>query len=202
MENLQEGRLVANRFRFGTVSNHLFRRYAETGGRDGARDPAGFGLGLVICKGLVEAHGGRIRAESPGTGLGTRFTFTLPVAGEVAELTARVRAALRRRAGAEPFVLGDLSIDYEQRRVTVAGRAVRLTPIEYELLRVLSLNAGRVMPYASLLCQVWGNGNGDAAPVRDFVKKLRRKLGDDPADPAWIVNERGVGYRMRRPEET
>ena len=120
-----------------------------------------------------------------------------------AELSARVRAALRRRAGAEPFVLGDLSIDYEQRRVTVAGRAVQLTPIEYSLLRVLSLNAGRVMPYASLLRQVWGNGNGNdnAAPVHDFAKKLRRKLGDDPANPAWILNERGVGYRMPRPGE-
>ncbi len=304
---------------------HLFRKYADTA--DGKRGAAGFGLGLVICKGLVEAHGGRIRAESAGPGMGTRFTFTLPVAGEggaapagspargpgpsaaarepvpvlvvdddpetlrhvrdalagagyapvvtgdpeavagliranrpqlvlldlmlpgidgvelmatvpdladlpvifisaygkdeavaraldgggadyivkpfsATELTARVRAVLRRRAGAEPFVLGDLSIDYEQRRVSVAGRAVRLTPIEYDLLRVLSLNAGRVTTYASLLRQVWGNGSdGDAAPVRDFVKKLRRKLGDDPADPAWIVNERGVGYRMPKPGE-
>ena len=120
-----------------------------------------------------------------------------------AELSARVRAALRRRAGAEPFVLGDLSIDQEQRRVTVAGRAVRLTPIEYNLLRVLALNAGRVVPYASLLRQVWGNGsgNGDAAPVHDFAKKLRRKLGDDAANPTYIVNERRVGYRMPRPGE-
>ena len=308
---------------------HLFRKYAETGARDGERDPAGFGLGLVICKGLVEAHGGRIRAESAGAGLGTRFTFTLPVAGEAgegtgayasapripgegrepipilvvdddpetlrhvrdalagagyeplvtgdpdeaahlvrtakpqlvlldlvlpgtdgvelmqsvpeladlpvifisgygrdetvvraldagaddyivkpfsaAELSARVRAALRRRAGAEPFVLGDLAIDHAQRRVSVAGRAVRLTPKEYELLRILSLNAGRVVTYDSLLRQVWGNGNGngdgDGAPVRDFAKKLRRKLGDDAANPAYIVNERGVGYRMPRPGE-
>ena len=59
---------------------HLFRRYADAGG--GERGAAGFGLGLVICKGLVEAHGGRIRAESAGLGLGTRVTFTLPVAEE------------------------------------------------------------------------------------------------------------------------
>ena len=116
------------------------------------------------------------------------------------ELTARVRAVLRRRAGAEPFVLGDLSIDYEQRLVSVAGQTVRLTPIEYELLCLLSLNAGRVMTYASLLRQVWRSGdNGDTAPVRDFVKKIRRKLGDDPANPTWIINERGVGYRMPKP---
>ena len=116
------------------------------------------------------------------------------------ELTARVRAVLRRRAGAEPFVLGDLSIDYEHRLVTVACRPVQLTPKEYELLRILSLNAGRVVTYASLLRQVWTNGSGDSTePVRDFVKKLRRKLGDDPARPAYIANERGVGYRMPKP---
>ena len=119
-----------------------------------------------------------------------------------AELTARVRAALRRRAGAEPFVLGDLAIEYGQRRVTVAGRAVHLTPHEYELLRILSLDAGRVVTYASLLRQLWGNGEeGDTEPVRGVVKRLRRKLGEDAARPAWILNERGVGYRMPGPHE-
>ena len=119
-----------------------------------------------------------------------------------AELAARVRAALRRHAGAEPFVLGDLSIDYEQRRVTVAGRTVHLTPTEYELLRILSVNAGRIVTYASLLRQLWKNGEeGDTEPVRGVVKRLRRALGEDPASPAWIFNQRGVGYRMPRPGE-
>ena len=304
----------------------LFRRYSDVAERE--RRAAGFGLGLVICKGLVEAHGGRIRAESAGPGLGTRVIFTLPVAepagagaasgaftnssrapgeggepvpilvvdddpetlryvrdalaaagyapiltGEpeeaarlvrtmrprlvlldlmlpgtdgielmhgipemadlpvifisaygrdetivraleagaadyivkpfsAAELTARVRAALRRREGAEPFVLGDLAVDYDQRRVTLAGRAVELTLIEYELLRVLSLNAGRVVTYESLLRQVWKNGDpAGVQRVRNFVKKLRRKLGDDSANPAWLFNVRGVGYRMARPRE-
>ena len=305
---------------------HLFRRYADAGGAE--RGAAGFGLGLVICKGLVEAHGGRIRAESAGPGLGTRVTFTLPVAEEAvagtasavfaggsrapgagrgpvpvlvvdddpetlrhvrdalagagyvphvtgepeqaahfvrtkrprlvlldlmlpridgielmrsvpemadlpvifisvygrdetvvraleagavdyivkpfsaAELTARVRAALRRREGAEPFVLGELAIDYEQRRVSVAGNPVVVTRTEYELLRVLSLNAGRVTTYESLLRQVWGRRvTAGAQRVRNFVKKLRRKIGDDAANPAWILNERGVGYRMARPDD-
>ena len=75
------------------------------------------------------------------------------------ELTARIGAALRRRAGAEPFVLGELEIDYERRLVTVAGRAVELTATEYELLRVLSLNAGRVSTYQALRHQV-GVGSG------------------------------------------
>ena len=64
---------------------HLFRRYADFTGRDRVREPAGFDLGLVICKGLMEAHGGRIRAESAGPGTRTRFTFTLPVEGEAGE---------------------------------------------------------------------------------------------------------------------
>ena len=304
---------------------HLFRRYAEAGGVE--RGAAGFGLGLVICKGLVEAHGGRIRAESGGAGLGTRVTFTLPVAeeggsgtasdmfssgsrrpaeghepvpvlvidddpqtlrfvrdalagagyaphvtgepGEAArlmraqrphlvlldlllpgidgielmrsvremadvpvifisaygrdetvaraldagaadyivkpfsptELTARVRAALRRQDEPEPFRLGGLAIDYEQRRVSVAGRAVALTLTEYELLRVLSLNAGRVVGYGALLRRVWGEPDtANVQHVRNFVKNLRRKLGDDAAKPTYILNERGVGYRMANPD--
>ena len=306
----------------------LFRRYADAAGPDGERAAAGFGLGLAICKGLVEAHGGRIRAESAGAGLGTRVTFTLPVAEEAAaaglarapspspaekrgktpvlvvdddpqmlrrvrdalaaagydpvvtgapeevaglvrahrpqlvvldlvlpgtdgiellrtvpaladlpvifisaygrdetvvraleagaadyvvkpfsdaELAARVRAALRRRAGAEPFVLGALAIDYERRRVTVGGRAVELTLKEYELLRILSLDAGRVVSFESLLRRLWADGengeNGDTEPVRGVVKRLRRKLGEDAAKPTWILNERGVGYRMPGPDE-
>ena len=116
-----------------------------------------------------------------------------------AELAARVRAALRRRAGPEPFVLGELTIRYDQRRVTVAGQPVHLTPIEYELLRVLSASAGRVLTHESLLRQAWSRrsrGSNDPKLVRAVVKRLRRKLGDDAANPQYICNERGVGYRM------
>ena len=114
------------------------------------------------------------------------------------ELTARVRAALRKRGRPDPFLVADLAIDYEKRRVTVGGRKVKLTVTEYELLRVLSVNAGRVMTYESLLRQVWGERE-DTEPVRTFVKKLRGKLGDAPASPTYIFNERGVGYRMAAP---
>ena len=307
---------------------HLFRKHTGFGGGDRQGALGAAGLGLAICKGLVEAHGGRIRAASGGAGQGTEVTFTLPVAeaaGEVAaagfapggpsapreqpeqtpilvvdddpktlryvrdalagseyaplvtgdpqelpglirterprlvlldlmlpgtdgielmervpeladlpvifisgygrdetiaraleagaadyivkpfspmELTARIRAALRRRAEPEPYLLSDLAIHYEQRRVSVAGRAVQLTATEYELLRVLSRNAGRVSTYDALLRQVWGGRHyNDTELVRTFVKKLRRKLGDDAASPAYIVNERGVGYRMARADE-
>ena len=118
------------------------------------------------------------------------------------ELTARIQAALRKRAGPETFVLGDLEVRYEERRVAVGGRPVRLTATEFELLRLLTLNAGRVSTYESLIRQVWnGPDPGDPDRVRTFIKQLRRKLGDDPARPRYILNERGVGYRVPKPEE-
>ena len=120
------------------------------------------------------------------------------------ELTARIRAALRRRSKPVPFVLGELAIDYDRRRVTVAGRAVTLTPTEYELLRALAQGAGRILTHEDLLRKVWaGRGHGKVKPkiVRAYVKRLRHRLGDDAARPAWIVNERGVGYCMARPGE-
>ena len=302
----------------------LFRKHVALAGDDAVHGSAASGLGLAICKGLVEAHGGRIRAESAGLGQGARFTFTLPVTeggdrganprtaakrppgeaparprvlvvdddphtlrfvrdaltkagyavrvtaepGELAdliraerprlvlldlmlpgtggielmaevpelsdlpvifisgygrdetiarafeagaadyivkpfsatELTARVGAALRARAGAEPFVLGSLAIDYERRRVTVRGRTVALTATEYEILRILSVNAGRVVTSESLLRQAWEEREStDTERVRAFVKQLRAKLGDDARRPAWIFNQRGVGYRMAAP---
>ena len=308
----------------GIAPDHLgqlFRKYTAAGDREGG---IGGGLGLAICKGLVEAHGGRIRAESGGVGLGARFTFTIPVAEESGaapapgrpgapgeapeavpilvvdddpetlrhvrntlaeagyaplvtgdpgdlqrliqtekprlvlldlmlpetdgvelmqtvpeladlpvifisgygrdetiaraleagaddyvvkpfsptELLARIRAALRRRSNQAPFVLGELAIDYDRRRVSVAGRPVTLTATEYELLRVLAQGAGRVLTHQALLRQVWARRvNANPKIVRAYVKRLRNKLGDDPASPAWIFNERGVGYRMPRPGE-
>ena len=304
----------------------LFRKHIALAGGPAKHGTATSGLGLSICKGLVEAHGGRIRAESAGLGRGTRFTFTLPVAeggaageqvrpaarrapgeasakprilvvdddphvlrfvrdtlnragyavrinaepGETAalirterpklvlldlmlpgtdgielmaetpelsdlpvifisgyghdeaiarafaagavdhlvkpfsetELTARVGAALRARAGGTPFVLGALVIDYEGRRVTVGGRAVTLTATEYEILRILSVHAGRVVTSESLLRQVWeGREPTGTERVRAFVSQLRAKLGDDAANPTYLFDERGVGYRMATPGE-
>ena len=115
------------------------------------------------------------------------------------ELTARIRAALRRRSNPAPFVLGELAIDYERRRVKVAGRPVPLTPTEYDLLRVLAQGAGRILTHEALLRQVWaGRKNPNSKTVRAYVKRLRNRLGDDTDRPAWIINERGVGYRMAR----
>ena len=116
------------------------------------------------------------------------------------ELLARIRAALRRRAAAqpsEPYVLGDLTIDYTGRRVVLAGSPVHLTPIEYRVLAELSANAGRVLTYERLLGRVWGEqSDGDVRPMRTIVGKLRRKLGDDADNPTYIFTEPRVGYRM------
>ncbi|MDE0127330.1 MAG: response regulator transcription factor [Bryobacterales bacterium] len=120
------------------------------------------------------------------------------------ELAARVRAALRRRAGAEPFRLGDLTIRYDQRRVILAGRPVELTHTEYEVLRVLSVQAGRVLTYGSMLRGAWRRPDrkvDDPKLVHAVAKRLRRKLGDGPARPAYILNECGVGYRLAGPND-
>ena len=120
------------------------------------------------------------------------------------ELAARIRAALRKRAAtepSEPYVLGDLTIDYVERRVTLAGRPLPLIAMEYRLLAELSANAGRLLTYEHLLERVWGEkDNGDVRPMRTIVSKLRRKLGDDADNPTYIFTEPCVGYRMAKAE--
>ena len=301
----------------------LFRKFSQAEGEDERGDT---GLGLAICKGVVEAHGGRIWAESEGAGMGSRFSFTIPTAtptapaqhaswrrrqeekeqprvlvvdddphmlryvrdalsksgytsivtgdpvealrlmeeekphlalldlvlpgsdgielmediletagvpviilsvygedGSIAkafergaddyvvkpfsptELVARIGAALRRRTTpdrdlpTEPYVLDDLTLNYVERRVTVAGQVVRMSVTEYDVLVGLSLSAGMVVTHEQLLQRVWGPGNsGDAGLVRTVVQRLRRKLGDDARNPKYIFTEPHVGYRMKK----
>ena len=306
---------------------HIFKKFSRIDDGEGPQRIGGAGLGLAICKGIVEAHGGRMWAESAGPGQGTSFTFTIPVAdpdevaphapaasdvpmaprervlavdddpqvlayirntladagytpvvtvnpGEVesliqaeepdlilldllfpgtngfelmeripeitgspvvflsgqstaqniaralemgavdyivkpfspTELVARIQSALAKHASAGDsrpsgqFVLGDLIVDYGDRRVTLAGAPVRLTDTEYRLLLELSVNAGRVLTHDHLLRRVWGvNHPADPRPLRAFVKTLRRKLGDSPGNSKYIFTEPRVGYRMDRP---
>src|SRR5712692_11382944 len=117
------------------------------------------------------------------------------------ELVARIRAVLRRQAdlsSGEPIVRsGDLEIDLAHRMVRVKGEPVHLTPTEYELLRYLGLHAGKPVTHTTLLRQVWGEyAIGDMYNTRYVVTQIRKKLGDDPANPRYIVNEPGVGYRL------
>ena len=316
------------------VLPHLFRKFSPVDSEHGEHETQGTGLGLAICKGIVEAHGGRVWADSDGPGLGTKFTFTVPVAeespsvsvpettrqtkpsrapqgpngsilvvdddphtlkyvrdalanagyapivtadpGEVAslikaskpqlvlldvvlpgtdgiklmedilavdqvpvillsgygrdeiiarafergasdyvvkpftptELIARIQATLRKQADPDrtepdqPYVLGDLTINYEKRRVTVAGRGVRLTAKEYQLLYELSVGRGQVLTHDVLLRRIWGlYSAGDSRLVRTLVKRLRRTLGDDANNPRYIFTEPGVGYRIGMAEE-
>lgn len=119
----------------------------------------------------------------------------------VDELVARIKAVLRRQAdirSGEPVLRsGDIEIDLGRRSVKVKGRLIRLTPTEYELLRCLALNAGKPVSHSTLLRQVWGDyAIGDRYNTRYVVAQIRKKLGDDAADPRYIVNEPGVGYRL------
>ncbi len=294
---------------------NLFRKFSRIDHDGGDGKIAGEGLGLAICKGIVEAHGGRIRAESGGEGRGTRITFTIPEAAgaypkstgdaqvvrssdggkilavddeiqvlrllrsiledygctmfgtgspdemmhllemeqphlvlmdlmlpgtsgfelmgrvrEVSdvpiiflsandqeenvvkaldmgaddyivkpfsstELVARVEAAFRKRGPAgtsrprQPYSLGDLTIDYADRTVTVSGCRVQLSATEYKLLFELSISAGRVLTHDQILQRVWGPGYaGDAPVLRATVRNLRRKLEDDANDPSYILH--------------
>ena len=307
-----------------------FRKFQWPYGRDSGEKIAGENLGLVICKGIVEAHGGRIWAESDSDGRSTRFTFTIPVAADTAEdsdrasvdtgqmagmrdntqilyvdddpqmlryvrkilsdaghipivtgnpnemvhllekehpdlvlldlilpgtdgfelmkgireisrvpviflsvssqeenivraldlgatdyivkpfspteLVARIGSALRNGSGTtdaeerKPFQLGDVTIDYGARSVTVSGRPAQLTATEYRLLFELSVNAGRVLTHEQLLQRVWGTGYSVGGNlVRVSVGNLRSKLGDDARKPKYIFTEPRVGYRMAKP---
>ena len=303
---------------------YLFRKFSRLESEEQGGDT---GLGLAVCKGIVEAQGGRIWAESDGPGLGTTFTFTLPTVEEAGfvspaappqlstrpsrrsvreqvrilavdddlqalryirdaliksgyaviatsdpedvlrlveedkphlvildlmlpgvdgidlikdivaardvpvifvsaygqdrlvarafemgaddyvvkpfsptELVARIKTALRRRTLSEPavpYVLGDLTIDYAERLVTLAGKPIDLTAIQYRLLVELSGNAGRVLTYEHLLRRVWNSdGDADVRPMRTSVSAIRGKLGDDADNPTYIFTELRVGYRM------
>ena len=122
----------------------------------------------------------------------------------VNELLARVRVALRHAAqtgaddAGEVIEQGPVRIDQPRREVTVDGREVHLTPIEYRLLVLMARNAGKVLTHRQILKEVWGPSHaGQTHYLRVFMAQLRRKIEDDPARPRLVVTEPGVGYRMR-----
>lgn len=121
------------------------------------------------------------------------------------ELLARVRAALRSGrhssdTGSRPggkFVAGDLTIDYDKRRVYVRGEDTRLSQIEYNIVALLSEHSGRVMTYAAIVREIWGSTDpGSTKKLQVNMANIRKKLGSRPGENSFILNELGVGYRM------
>jgi two-component system KDP operon response regulator KdpE len=119
------------------------------------------------------------------------------------ELLARIRVALRHAAGvgrpdgSSTHTVGDLVVDLARRRVSVSGRELHLTPIEYKLLAVLVRHAGRVVTHRQLLTEVWGPSHTEESHyVRVYMAQLRRKLESNPAQPRYLRTEPGVGYRL------
>ncbi|HEX6298491.1 MAG TPA: response regulator [Burkholderiales bacterium] len=124
----------------------------------------------------------------------------------MAELLARIKAALRRRIAsesAEPlFRVGGLEVDLGRRMVRVDDVEVRLSPKQYRLLQVLVSNAGKVVTHRHLLNEIWGAAHRDDVQyLRVFVRKLRRRIEVDPARPRYLLTELGVGYRLRTPDQ-
>lgn len=121
----------------------------------------------------------------------------------VDELLARIRTALRHRLqqqGERPvFRSGDLSLDLVRRIVTVRGAEVKLSPREYDLLRLLVAHAGKVLTHRFILKEVWG-GETDIQYLRIYIRQLRQKIEADPERPHHILTETGVGYRLRAPD--
>jgi two-component system KDP operon response regulator KdpE len=119
----------------------------------------------------------------------------------MAELVARIRAALRHRLQLEGteavFRSDDLTVDLVRRIVRVKDQEVRLSPKEYDILRQLVLNAGKVLTHKQLLREVWGQGTDDVQYLRIYVRQLRQKLEATPERPSLILTEPGVGYRLK-----
>jgi two-component system KDP operon response regulator KdpE len=127
---------------------------------------------------------------------------TKPFSGD--ELLARLRAALRRSAPSpEPVIqIGDLTLDLEKRSVTMDGASVALTPIEYDLLRLLAENEGKLLTHPMILREIWGPAYQEESNyLHVYVSHLRRKLEPDPARPRYLLTQPGVGYRLVDPTE-
>lgn len=117
------------------------------------------------------------------------------------ELLARVRSVLRRSqqdtSTAETLNVGELTINFVQRRVTRSGQDIKLTPTEYQLLVQLARSAGKVLSHAILLQRVWGPEYGEESDyLWAYVRRLRRKIEEDPDHPRYLLTEPGVGYRF------
>jgi two-component system KDP operon response regulator KdpE len=120
----------------------------------------------------------------------------------IEEVVARIRSVLRRAVGSKdvnPILsYGDLVVDFEHREVSLSDEPIKLTPMEYELLKYMVQNAGRVLTRRMLLTAVWGPGHeDDTQSLRVLVRQLRKKIEKIPAKPCFILTDPGVGYRFK-----
>ncbi len=151
----------------------------------------------IIVLSVRADEAGKVRALD----LGADDYVTKPFGMD--ELLARVRAAMRHRLqqeGEKPlFKTGDLAVDLVRRIVTVSGHEVKLTPREYDLLRLLIAHAGKVLTHKYILREVWGTET-DVQYLRIYIRALRQKLEANPEQPILIQTEQGVGYRLKAAE--
>jgi len=164
-------------------------------GREVIRRIRGAGLTPVIVLSIRGDERGKVEALD----LGADDYVTKPVGMD--ELNARLRAAVRHRLqqqGEEPlFKSGDITVDLVRRHVTVKNVEIKLSPKEYELLRLLVMHAGKVLTHQHIMREVWG-GATDVQYLRIYIRQLRQKIETDPERPQLILTEAGVGYRLRR----
>jgi len=166
----------------------------------------------ALIKSLRKSYDGPIIVliESPDEGLavkaldaGANDILVLPFGRPVH--MARIRAALRfwlnipGSMTSGTFVTGGLTIDYASRQITVDGRPVRLTPIEYRIFTLLTRNAGKVMTHDQIINEVWGPYNSDNLVLRVNMANIRRKIEKNPTQPMYVLTEVGVGYRVVKP---
>jgi two-component system KDP operon response regulator KdpE len=165
-------------------------------GTDVARELRNWSSAPIIVLSAV----GEEREKVAALDAGADDYVTKPVG--IDELLARLRAVLRRTApSGEPVIeVGELVVDLPKREVRMAGQPVHLTPHQYDLLRVLALNVGKLLTQRQLLQEVWGPGYSDAANLLQVnVSQLRRKIEPDRARPRYLLTETGAGYRLVEP---
>jgi two-component system, OmpR family, KDP operon response regulator KdpE len=165
-------------------------------GTDVCRELRGWSTAPVLMLSAVGDEAEKIAALDAGADDYVTKPFS------VDELLARLRAALRRTlpGGRAAVEIGDLRLDFAKRLVTMGGRVVSLTPTEYELLRVLAQNEGKLLTHPAILREVWGPAYREESNyLHVFVSQLRRKLEPDPARPRYLLTQPGVGYRLVDP---
>jgi two-component system, OmpR family, KDP operon response regulator KdpE len=165
-------------------------------GTDVTRELRGWTTAPIIVLSAV----GDEREKVAALDAGADDYVTKPVG--IDELLARLRAVLRRTSpSGEPVItIGDLVVDLQKRAVSVSGKAVHLTPHQYDLLRLLALNEGKLLTHRTLLHEVWGPGYDGAANLLHVnVSQLRRKIEPDRARPRYLLTEPGAGYRLVNP---